>query len=237
MALFEAATVVRLGNGERTRFWHWWLDGTRVEDIAPNLKALVPARKAKERTVKEGLFGMWLRDCRPNLLAATLAEFFILWQVLVVVQLSSDREDALLWSYSADGIYSSKFAYKAFFAARTRASTAAQIWRLRAPYGCRFFAWIVSRDRCWMVDCLERRDLPRPVACPLCDQEPETIQHLLLGCVVAREVWAWALNHWDRLAWLPAVDTELLQWWASRPCPRATQRYLWTAIILIFWCI
>jgi hypothetical protein len=53
MALFEAATVVRLGNGERTRFWHWWLDGTRVEDIAPNLKALVPARKAKERTVKE----------------------------------------------------------------------------------------------------------------------------------------------------------------------------------------
>jgi hypothetical protein len=63
------------------------------------------------------------------------------------------------------------------------------------------------------------------------------IQHLLLGCVVAREVWAWALNQWDRIDWLPAADTELLEWWTSRPCPAATQRDLWTAIILVFWCI
>jgi hypothetical protein len=55
MALFEAATVVRLGKGERARFWQdQWLDGARVEEIAPNLTALVPARKAKVRTVKEG---------------------------------------------------------------------------------------------------------------------------------------------------------------------------------------
>jgi hypothetical protein len=143
----------------------------------------------------------------------------------------------ILWSWSVDGVYSSKSAYTAFFAGRSRAITAAQVWRSRAPYGCRFFAWIVSRDRCWTADRLERWRLPHPAACPLCDQEPETIQHLLLGCVVARKVWAWALNHWDRLAWLPDADTELLQWWASRPCPKATQRDFWTTTILIFWCI
>jgi hypothetical protein len=161
VALVEAATVVWLGNGERARFWQdRWLDNTRVEDIAPNLTALVLDRKAKVHTVKEGLSGMWLRDCGSNLPAATLAEFFILWQVLVVVQLSPGREDMPMWSWSADGIYSLKSAYKGFFAGRTRASTAAQIWRSRAPYGCRFFAWIVSRDRCWMADRLERRGLP-----------------------------------------------------------------------------
>jgi hypothetical protein len=32
-------------------------------------------------------------------------------------------------------------------------------------------------------------------AYPLCDQEPKTIQHLLFRCMVAREVWAWALTH------------------------------------------
>jgi hypothetical protein len=41
-----------------------------------------------------------------------------------------------------------------------------------------------------------------------------------LRCVVAREVWVWALDHWDRLQWLPEADTDLLQWWASRPCPK-----------------
>jgi mannosylglycoprotein endo-beta-mannosidase len=59
VALFDAAMVVQLGNGEKARFWcDRWLDGAKVEDIAPNLTAAVPARKVKVRTVKEGLSGM-----------------------------------------------------------------------------------------------------------------------------------------------------------------------------------
>jgi hypothetical protein len=51
-----------------------------VEDVAPNLSALVPPRKAKARSFKEGPSGLWLQDCGPNLTAEALAEFFILWQ-------------------------------------------------------------------------------------------------------------------------------------------------------------
>jgi hypothetical protein len=89
VAIFDAATVVELGNGERALFWRdRWLDALKVEDIAPNLLALVPARKVKERTVSDGLSGMWLRDCGPNLGEAALVEFFILWQMLTIVRLS-----------------------------------------------------------------------------------------------------------------------------------------------------
>jgi hypothetical protein len=161
--------MVQLGNVERARFWHdRWLDSLKVEDIAPNLLALVPARKVMERTVNDGISGMWLCDCCPNLGEATLAEFFILWQ-LAAVRLSPKREDRLWWCWSEDGVYSSKSAYKAFFAGRARATLACVIWRLRAPYGCKFFVWIVSRDWCWTTYRLERRGLPRPAACPLCD--------------------------------------------------------------------
>jgi hypothetical protein len=98
MALFDAATVVQLGDGERARFWcDCWLDGTKVEDIAPSLTDAVLVHKVKVRTVKEGLFGAWLRDCGPNLGEAALAEFFILWQVLVVVQLTPGQENRLRW--------------------------------------------------------------------------------------------------------------------------------------------
>jgi hypothetical protein len=201
-----------------------------VGDIAPNLTAKVATCTAKVRTVKEGLSGLWLRDCGPDLGEKALAEFFI----LAGVRLASEHEDALPRSWSSDRAYSAKSAYNAFFVGCMRTFTASQVWRSRASYGCKFFAWIVSKDRCWTADQLERRGLPRPSACPLCNQEPETTQQLLLGCVVAREVWVWALNQWDRLAWLPAANMDLLQWWGSRPCPRATQRGLWTAIILIF---
>jgi hypothetical protein len=73
--------------------------------------------------VKEGLDGSWLRDCGPDLGAAALAEFFVLWQVLAEVQLSPNREDKLRWCWSANGIYSAKSAYDAFFAGRLRYAT------------------------------------------------------------------------------------------------------------------
>jgi hypothetical protein len=37
------------------------------------------------RTVKEGISGTWLRECGPELGEVALAEFFILWHVLVAV--------------------------------------------------------------------------------------------------------------------------------------------------------
>jgi hypothetical protein len=98
-----------------------------VEDIAPNLTALVPASKVKVRTVKEGLSGTWLRDCGPHLGEAALAEFFILWQVLAMVQLIPGQEDRLRWCWSGDGVYSAKSAYGAFFAGRARYTVASQI--------------------------------------------------------------------------------------------------------------
>lgn len=133
--------------------------------------------------------------------------------------------------------FSAKSAYSAFFAGTTRAPVASQIWHSRAPYSCKFFAWLVTKNRCWTADRLQQHGLPHPAACPLCDQEPETLQHLLLGCVVAREVWTWALRRWEKLDWVPASDTDLIQWWTSRPCPKALQRDLWTSIILVFWCL
>jgi hypothetical protein len=39
------------------------------------------------------------------------------------------------------------------------------------------------------------------------------------------------------MEWMPSVDTELLQWWYSLAYPPRARRDLWTAVILIFWCI
>uniref|UniRef100_A0A453F0W5 Reverse transcriptase zinc-binding domain-containing protein n=1 Tax=Aegilops tauschii subsp. strangulata TaxID=200361 RepID=A0A453F0W5_AEGTS len=44
-------------------------------------------------------------------------------------------------------------------------------------------------DRCWTSDRLARRGLQHQDVCPFCDQHDETINHLLVECVLAREVW------------------------------------------------
>lgn len=181
--------------------------------------------------------GAWLTDCGPNLHADALNEFFLVWESLHTIQLDPEREDAMIWRWESDGQYSSRSAYRAFFAATTRAEGVDQVWRSRAPQSCRFFAWLASRNRCWTADRLQRRGLPHPASCPLCDQPPETLQHLLLGCVVSREVWARTVAHWGKPEWVPKEDSPLMHWWIGKLAPKKDRKDLWTAITMVFWCI
>jgi hypothetical protein len=49
--------------------------------------------------------------------------------------------------------------------------------------------WLVAHNKCWTADRLAHCGLPHPEYCPLCDQDEETIDHLLVHCVFAREFW------------------------------------------------
>lgn len=71
--------------------------------------------------------------------------------------------------------------------------------------------------------------------CPLCDQEQETMQHLL-RCVVAREVWSRMVSFWGKPDWLREADSQILRWWSGLRASKQDRRNLWTAITLVFWC-
>jgi hypothetical protein len=58
-----------------------------------------------------------------------------------------------------------------------------RIWRTQAPPRCKFFTWLASLNRCWTADRLARQGLDHPLQCLLCDQEEETIHHIMVGCV------------------------------------------------------
>jgi hypothetical protein len=53
----------------------------------------------------------------------------------------------------------------------------------------KFFMWLVAHRKVWTADRLQKRGLDHPERCPLCDQEQETLDHMLIGCVFAREFW------------------------------------------------
>ena len=113
--------------------------------------------------------------------------------------------------------------------------TAAFTWRSKAPLRCRVFAWLAIMNRCWTSDRLQRRLLPHPAACPFCDQEPETIDHLLLGCVLARQVWVVIMGNWGKPHWTPEPEAELVPWWASLNIEKTKRKETWTMITLVAW--
>jgi hypothetical protein len=202
--LFEGATYSVLGDGESTFFWSdRWLPGGRISDIAPNLFAAVPKRAVKHRRVREGLAGGWLQDLSPDLDAPALMELFDLADRLVHVTLVEGVDDSFRWRWEDNNSYSAKSCYEGMFGAREDMAGALQIWKSRAPPNCRVFMWLAARNRCWTADRLSRRGLPHPAVCPFCDQGDETLDHLLMGCVLARDVWFVFLRLWGKLRWMP----------------------------------
>jgi hypothetical protein len=58
-----------------------------------------------------------------------------------------------------------------------------------------FFLVASIKNKCWTADHLARRGLDHPEKCHLCDQDGETIEHLMITCVFARQFWFSFLQH------------------------------------------
>uniref|UniRef100_A0A0A9AHR0 Reverse transcriptase zinc-binding domain-containing protein n=1 Tax=Arundo donax TaxID=35708 RepID=A0A0A9AHR0_ARUDO len=105
---------------------------------------------------------------------------------------------------------------------------------------CKFFLWLAIRNRCWTADRLQKRGLPHPKSCPLCDQEEETAQHLLTSCVFPRQVWHHILEPLNLSRLVPRrTEESFAEWWrkALRKGRKDQQKGLNTLIILGAWMI
>jgi hypothetical protein len=118
--------------------------------------------------------------------------FLTLWEAIFDCVLQLGIPDKHFWRLSSCGQYSSKSAYDLLFSG----SPALLLLVLLSAFGdlgrrpnAVFFLWLVMHNRCWTTDRLAKRGLPHPAFCPLCDQKDETIHHLLVSCVFARQFW------------------------------------------------
>jgi hypothetical protein len=78
-AMFQASTLVQIGNGARTLFWNDpCINGSSVASLAPDVLATVPKRAQKTRLVVDGLTNnAWVRDISSSLLVTALAQYVV----------------------------------------------------------------------------------------------------------------------------------------------------------------
>jgi hypothetical protein len=82
---------------------------------------------------------------------------------------------------------------------------------------CRFFVWLVAHNKWWTTGRLARRGLDHLEKCLLYDQEEETIDHLLISCVFARQFWFCLLHHVHLQELTPHLDSlSFIDWWRER---------------------
>ena len=214
-AMFAISVVTNVGNGENTLFWsdHWLL-GENLEKLAPNVVKCVPPKIRRTRTVADALLNLtWVSDIKGALGWLGLVEYLQLWDLVSDFTLN-DLEDVHHWKLESSGSFSTKSAYRAFFFGSITFEPWKRLWKSWAPGKCKTFIWLAIRNRCWTADRLQKRGLPHPDHCPLCDQEEETVQHILTTCVFARQFWFAVLQPLNLVALVPSRRTiSLADWW------------------------
>ena len=237
LCLFQAATKCEAHCGQNTLFWEdRWLDGNRIQEVAPFLYSLVPKRIRDSRFVGPAVEnGSWALDVGPGIGPAVLHECFLVWQLVSAWEPMVDGPDKVGWAWEATGQFSVKSAYAASFGGREGSLTADLTWKSRAPSWCRFFTWLALRDRCWTADQLARRWLPHQDACPFCDQEDEIIDHILLTCVFARTVWRTLCSTLGKPQWSPTAQDNLNDWCVVRTTSVRKSKELRALLTLGLW--
>ena len=239
-ALFKMAVDHIVGNGASTLFWKdRWIDGQTIEEVAPNLFKAIPKRITRRRTVAQALVNRsWVADIKGALSVQVLLEYLRIWDHVEGVVLQQEVPDQIRWKLSQNGVYSSKSAYAAFFVGTIKFAPWRRIWKSWAPLHCKFFIWLAINNRCWTADRLAKRGLPHHEVCPLCDQEEENIQHILVGCVFTRQIWSLILQPLHLSDLTPsASETRFSLWWkrALSAVPKGIRKGLNSLIILVSW--
>jgi hypothetical protein len=132
------------------------------------------------------------------------------------VQLSG-KQDSIVWKPCTDRIYSAVSAYEFQFHGRLLPPHLEKVWQAMVEGKVKFFLWLMLRNRNWTADRMLRRGLPCNAICSLCDQEPETTAHWVIGCSYSKEVWA-ALSSASTNAPLASFCSQassIRSWWSK----------------------
>lgn len=209
--LFSSYTSLQLGDGSVAVFWKdHWLNGEAPNQLAPDIFKLA---RFKNLTVKEALCnGRWMQGLQRMDSNDQLCQFVSLWEKLQMITLSTHR-DKIKWTITANGRYSACSAYEIQFAARIEQPGIAQVWRTKLEGKVRFYIWLLLQNRNWTADRLQARGWPHNACCRLCDQEPETTEHITLRCSYAREVWYLFQGTSDRIYNVMHSANSVSDWW------------------------
>jgi hypothetical protein len=213
---FSMSLTSEVGDGCTTLFWKdRWLCGHRISELAPRLSSLVPTKIINKKTVAEALPDLrWTQDLHGVLSESVVSNLLNLADLLSEVTLQQDQLDRHVWRLSMSGKYSTKSAYEASFQGSISFEAYDHIWKSWAPPKCAFFLWLVAHNRCWTADKIQHRNLPHLDCCLLCDQEKESIGHLLVRCVFARQFWYYLLRRVGLAALAPyPAELSFMEWW------------------------
>lgn len=208
-----------VGNGEKIRVWQdKWLDG---ED-GPSTPAGPGADLFPSLLVKD-LFVSGTKQWDIPKIRGLVREDDVN-RILKIRPSYTGNQDILYWRYGASGNYTVKTGYhlqrtmnheeqKAQVPNPSQVSPInnmlAKLWKIKIPLKIKMFWWKVLHNGLPVFENLIKRGCGSCNICMVCGEEPESVDHMLIQCRVAKEVWSLACNDNNALINCASTFTDL----------------------------
>ena len=181
----------KVGKGNKISFWtDVWCGDTALSRRFPHLYILAANRNAKvedlwDQNVGEGGWNLrFIRDFND-------------WEVELVGELLQAlrgvritwEDDSVFCKGGGSGQFRVKDAYSWLDRSMEVNFPKNKIWVGRFPTKIMFFTWEATWGKILTLDRLQKRGWQLPNRCFLCACEAESVDHLLIHCTVARELW------------------------------------------------
>jgi hypothetical protein len=111
------------------------------------------------------------------------------------------------------------------------------IWKAKVPPRIAFFSWSAALGKILTIDNLRKRHLIIIDRCCLCKLSGESVDHILLHCPLARELWSMVFGLFG-LDWV--MPCQVLQLWAAWQVRGADHRnmVIWRVVPhCVIWCL
>ncbi|KAL5126150.1 putative ribonuclease H protein [Glycine soja] len=236
----------KVGNGAKVKFWldKWRGDDLTLKDKYP---ALFQISLHQDATIN--LMGQvadnrwdWRFQWRRNLFDHEIDSMAVFMEDIADVHIHPSSMDSLIWRADNTGSYSTKSAYNLLMADSTNLAedtVLRSMWNLKIPPRASAFSWRLFKNRLPTKVNLRRRQVAlSSYRCPLCDEEEETVDHIMFSCTSTRSLW------WEVLSWVSRVGpfptdpkSHFIQFshWNSKRHLDKRWEVLWIALSMTIW--
>lgn len=237
-ALFQAATQISIGNGNRIRFWtDHWLDGRAPQHIAPSILKL--AKRKGNNLQVELQDNHWIAMLNPITSVSEIEERVQLGSKIQGVILDEQRTYDISWKWTANREYSAKSAYQMQFQGEITHTNFSTLWTTHSEPKHRFFGWLILHQRTLTTENLLKRHWPCDWIYSLCRSAFEDSNHLAKQCPFTSRVWHHASSQMGYSSFFPQQTTHesTADWWdiLSSVTPTAMRKQILGAVLTTWW--
>ena len=237
---FSRLLKFEVGVGSRIRFWDdvWCTDGS-LKDAYPELFRLARDKDACVADNFQRLGDSIHWEVTFSRLAQDweLESFLSFLELLYAVTITGNEEDKVCWQPSQAHIFQVSSYYTTLTGKGGGCFPWQSIWKAKVPPRVAFFSWTAALGRLLTADNLRCRRVILVSWCCMCKADGESVDHLLLHCRYAKELWDLVFAMFGVCWVMPGGVRELFACWQGK-MGKHPKHLIWRAVPhCLMWCI